>query len=286
MFLDYRSRPESVPLEAVGLRHPAGSPIFNRHDASSGFVCLSLTPISPPGSEEHPFISQTSQSNQLLQIIHHHVLLKFQQSSTTPYFVPTLFLALSFSCSVVVSPLDGISNITCPAVTQITGRHCSLSQFYCTIALCLLRFTIFSFIAFGLLVVNSVFSLSVIFILRATMLINLNLSLAISPLTLLQALAVIQWRASCFNSTQTTLHATHSSIIEVTESVTSLFWQTALRPLLVTWYTDVKRFHVFACFNKMRFSVRQNKSSRYFHNVRPSVCLGRACNARYILTRT
>ena len=38
----------------------------------------------------------------------HHALLKFQQFSTTPYFVPTLFLAVSFRCSVVVSLLDGI----------------------------------------------------------------------------------------------------------------------------------------------------------------------------------
>jgi len=63
-------------------------------------------------------------------------------------------------------------NITGPAATQITDQHPILS--YCMIALCLLHFTL---LLFALLVVNSFFSFSMIFSLRATMLINLNLNL-------------------------------------------------------------------------------------------------------------
>ena len=99
---------------------------------------------------------------------------KIDSSATccvTVHFVPTLFLGFSFPCSVVVSPLDGIFNITGPAATQITGWHYILFILpYCTIALRL--FVAFYYALFYcLLFIFSDFSL------RATMLINLNLNL-------------------------------------------------------------------------------------------------------------
>ena len=68
----------------------------------------------------------------------------------------------------------GFTNITGPAATQITGWHSILFILYTTARLycvCLLRFTMLYFIACC--------SFSVIFRLRATMLINLNLWICI-----------------------------------------------------------------------------------------------------------
>ena len=66
-------------------------------------------------------------------------------------------------------------NITVPAATQITGWHSILFILYTTARLhCIcLCFTMLYFIAFSFVCC----SLSVIFSLRATMLINLNLNL-------------------------------------------------------------------------------------------------------------
>ena len=92
--------------------------------------------------------------------------------------LPTLFLAFSFRCSVVVSPLwMEFINITGPAATQITGWHYTLFILYPTARLHCVCCVILYFIL--LLVVH----FFVIFSLRATMLINLNLNLNLNCAT-------------------------------------------------------------------------------------------------------
>ena len=75
----------------------------------------------------------------------------------------------------------GFFNITGPAATQITGWHSTLFILYTTARLhcvCLLRFTMLYFIACC--------SFSMMFSLRATMLINLNLNLNLPVLAACQ----------------------------------------------------------------------------------------------------